>query len=124
MSNLDDATIMVIGTDTHFCYLMRSYVRKSSHQITFAYISDEALEKAAKENPAAIILEVDQPDGSGWTLLHALKNNEITRHVPIVLCSWLEDELRGLDAGANACLRKPILYNDFREALEFIGIRS
>lgn len=122
MNQVDNPSIMVIGADSHFCYLMRRYVKKSAHNIVFAYIGDDALALAQREKPAAIIMEVDQPDTGGWSVLNALKKDQSTAGIPIVLCSWQDDEERGIQAGAEIYLRKPILYDDFLDALNRIGI--
>lgn len=113
---------MVIGTDSHFCYLMRRYVLESSHNIVFAYLGDDAVDLAQKEAPAAIILEVDQPETRGWDLLRILKSHPVTQNIPIVLCSWQDEDQRGMEEGAEACLRKPILYPEFKAVLSLLGI--
>jgi two-component system, chemotaxis family, response regulator PixH len=124
MEQAKKASIMVIGADSHFCYLMRRYVKKSANEIIFAYLGDDALALAVREMPAAIVLEIDQPNNNGWTLLHALKNNTITQKIPIVLCSWLDDASFCLEEGADAYLRKPFLYEDFLGALNNLGVGS
>jgi CheY-like chemotaxis protein len=124
MDQKADASIMVIGADSHFCYLMRRYVLESSHNIVFAYLGDDALALAQKEIPAAIILEVDQPDTRGWELLKLLKNDQTTQNIPVVLCSWLDEDQRVIEEGADAYLRKPILFSDFKTVLSLLGIES
>ena len=118
--------VMVIGDDSHFCYLMRRYVRQSDYQIALAYKGEDALELARREKLAAIILEVDHPGSMGWSVLKALKSDAQTCEIPVVLCSWRDDEedLRGADHKADIYLRKPILYDDFKSALEQLGIQS
>jgi CheY-like chemotaxis protein len=118
------SSIMVIGSDAHFCYLMRRYVIESMHKIVFAYLGDDALALAQKETPAAIILEVDQPDTRGWELLKSLKSNKTTKQIPVVLCSWKEEDQRGIEEGADAYLHKPILFSDFKKVLALIGMES
>lgn len=120
----DAATIMVIGDDSHFCYLMRRYVKKSMHRILFAYLGEDALTLAQREKPAAIVLEVDTPSTVGWDVLRALKADQDTHDIPVVLCSWSDEQEHGVGKGADAYLRKPILYEDFVAALVGIGIRS
>jgi CheY-like chemotaxis protein len=118
------SSIMVIGTDSHFCYLMRRYVVESAHNVVFAYMGDDAIELARQDTPLAIILEVDRPDNRGWDLIKMLKANQTTQNIPVVLCSWQDDDQRGIDAGADAFLRKPILFSDFKAVLTLIGINS
>lgn len=124
MEKSTGATILVIGDDSNFCYLMRRYVRQSANQIAFAYLGEDAFAMASREHPSAIIIEVDFPGSAGWTVLRALKSNESTCEIPVVLCSWKDDdeEFRANDLKADVHLRKPVLYDDFIAALNQIGI--
>jgi CheY-like chemotaxis protein len=117
VGQIGDSTIMVIGNNAHFCYLMRRYIRKSMFQPLFSTVGEEALALAQQERPAAIVLEVDRPGTSSWQILHLLKGYPDTRNIPVVLCSWQEDAQYGLQEGASACLRMPILYEDFKAVL-------
>ncbi len=122
MSPAFSTSIMVIGADSHFCYLMRRYIQKSAHPIVFAYLGENALDLAEREQPAVIILETDQPDNAGWHVLADLQSHCTTSSIPVVVCSWQDEGRRGLESGAKACLRKPILYDDFVNVLTSIGI--
>jgi CheY-like chemotaxis protein len=82
------------------------------------------VELAKCQKPAAIILEVDRPKTIGWQLLQDLKVDQETGAIPVIVCSWLEEEALALDQGANAYLRLPILYSDFVTALESILIEQ
>jgi CheY-like chemotaxis protein len=117
MGQADDSSIMVIGNNAHFCYLMRRYIRKSMFQPIFSTLGDEALALAQREKPRAIVLEVDHPGTTSWQILRALKGHPETHNIPVVLCSWQDDARQGLQEGASACLCMPILYEDFGAAL-------
>jgi DNA-binding response OmpR family regulator len=115
---------MVIGDDSHFCYLMQTYVRKSDHQIISTFLGEDVLEQAQNEKPAAIVLEVGSSGSAGWHLLRKFKSHASTADIPILICSWADEEKRGSEQGASASLRMPILYEDFAKALSTIGITS
>jgi hypothetical protein len=42
----------------------------------------------------------------------------------VIVCSWLNEEVRGLAEGADLYLRMPILYADFRDALAAILMKE
>jgi len=115
-------SIMVIGNDAHFCYLMQSYIRESSHQAVIASLIDDVLTLARREQPTAIIMEIDHPGNLGWYMLRELKSEMATSCIPVVLCSWLDEQTRGIAEGAAAYLRMPILYKDFISVLYEIGL--
>ena len=117
MGQAEISTILVIGNNAHFCYLMRRYIRKSMFQPLFSTVGEEALAVAQREKPAAIVLEFDHLGTSSGQILRLLKGHPDTQDIPVVLCSWQEDAQYGLQEGAIACLLMPILYEDFRAAL-------
>jgi CheY-like chemotaxis protein len=124
MNQAAGATIMVVGDDSSFCYLMRRYAKKSTHRIMFAYSGEEALALARREKPTVVVLEAGRPGTMGWNVLRALRADQVTRCIPVVLCSWWDEEEQGLEERADVYLRKPILYEDFLTALTDVGIQN
>jgi len=112
--------IMIVGGDAHFSYLMQRFVRTSAHQVLLANPDDDVLALAKCEKPVAIILEIEQPESAGWRALRALKADPEIGKIPVIACSWLNEEARGLAEGASIYLRMPILHTDFGAALATI----
>jgi DNA-binding response OmpR family regulator len=109
--------IMIIGGDSHFTYLMQRYVRTSAHQIVFTTLGEDVLARTRCEKPAAIVLVVDPPETIGWHTLQVLKADQEVGKIPVIVCTWLDEETRSLELGADFYLRMPILYADFETAL-------
>jgi len=124
MSDVQSSTIMIVGDNADFSYLMQRYVRRGGHQMVVVGPDEDALELARHKKPSAIVLEADLPGAPGWDILQALKSDQATRDIPVLICSWSDEEERGLMEGAAGYLRKPVLYEDFLVALEGVGARS
>ncbi len=122
MSRTASASIMVIGADSYFSYLMRRYVRTSAHQIQFANPGEDVLTTIRRERPVAIILGAGIPDALRRQVLHELKGDQATCEIPVILCSWQEEAPSVQVEGADLCLRMPILYEDFVAALARVGV--
>ena len=70
-----------------------------------------ALKLASAEQPDIILLDVMMPGMDGFETCRRLKADSETRHIPVVLVTALdgrEDRIRGLDAGADDFLTKPL----------------
>ena len=122
MAQSDVESIMVIGVDSHFSYLMRRYVRESAHPLLFANPGEKALELALREKPSLIVLEAGLPDGKGRHMLKTLKTTPTTCHIPVAFCSWYDNEALDFTDGSVVYLRMPILYEDFLKVLAGAGI--
>ncbi len=80
------------------------------HVIT-AVDGQEAVERARAEEPDVILMDVMMPRLDGVEACRQLKFDPRTEHIPIVLVTALnerEDRLRGLGAGADDFLTKPV----------------
>jgi DNA-binding response OmpR family regulator len=109
--------IMIVGGDSHFSYLMQRYVKKCAHKIIIVNLGEDLLDLARCKKPVAIVLEVDQSAPIGWHTLQKIKTDPEVGRIPVIVCSWLNEEVRGLAMGADIYLRMPILFADFKAAL-------
>ncbi|MCP4542918.1 MAG: response regulator [Chloroflexi bacterium] len=71
----------------------------------------EGLEQAHAQHPAAVITDLLMPEMDGFEMIRRLRRSEGLRDVPIIATSasvYDKDQRKGLDAGANFFLPKPI----------------
>jgi YesN/AraC family two-component response regulator len=89
------------------------YIRKcleSSYKIETAPNGHIGVEKALKIIPDVVISDVIMPKQNGLQVCKALKNDERTSHIPIILLTAKSEEnakIEGLESGADAYLNKP-----------------
>jgi signal transduction histidine kinase/ligand-binding sensor domain-containing protein/DNA-binding response OmpR family regulator len=102
-------TLLIVEDNTE----LRAYLK---HELSFDYIILEAtngekgLEIANLKTPDLIITDVVMPEMDGFELTETLKRNIGTSHIPIIMLTaktMLEDELSGVNAGADVYLSKP-----------------
>lgn len=70
----------------------------------------EAVEKVAEPYPELILLDWMLPGGSGIQFIKLMKQEELTRNIPIVMLTARgeeEDKVRGLEVGADDYITKP-----------------
>ena len=77
----------------------------------------DALDLAKQFQPTAISLDVFLPDMLGWTVLSQLKQNPLTRHIPVQIITLDEDRQHGLARGAFSFVTKPTTTEGVEAAL-------
>lgn len=116
MSDTGASIVMIVGSDAHFIYLMRHYTRTSGHQVVVAPLDGEAVMLAKQERPAMIVLESDLAEPASRDVLRALKTDQATCDIPVVVCSWQDEEMSLLAQEADSYLQKPVSYEKFLAA--------
>ena len=76
-------------------------------KVLVATRGDDALELAKQYQPTAVSLDIFLPDMLGWTVLSQLKQNPLTRHIPVQIITLDEDRQHGLARGAFSFVTKP-----------------
>jgi len=81
------------------------------YTLEFAEDGNECLEKIDEVCPDVILLDVMMPGIDGFEVCKRIKNNKKWNHIPILMVTALdtkEDLAKGLDAGADDFLHKPV----------------
>lgn len=91
--------------------LLAAKLEAQYHKVLLAENGPQALEIAKAHDPEIILLDVMMPGMDGYEVCRRLKADPVTNHIPVVMVTALsdtEDRVRGLDAGAEDFLTKPI----------------
>ncbi len=103
--------ILIADDDPVLRKYLSAVLEKQDYQYATATNGIEAIEKVETDRPDLILLDVMMPEMDGLEACEKLKKNPSTRHIPIVLITGSTDRevrIRGLSAGANDFLTKPI----------------
>src|SRR5438874_63617 len=104
-------TILVVDDNVENALLMRDLLATKGYDVVIALHVEQAEFKIRQHLPDIILLDVVMPGKSGYELCRELKEDPITRLIPIVMITGLtdrEDRVRGIEAGADEFLNKPI----------------
>jgi len=103
--------VLVVDDTRLSMEFMADCLCRAGYDVVKAYSGEEALEIVEAALPDLILLDIILPGIDGYTVTERLKNNEKTRIIPIVLVTSLdklEDKVKGLEAGADDFLTKPV----------------
>ena len=104
-----DTIILVIEDNAD----VRTFIREqlaATYQVIEAGDGEQGIRKAMATIPDLVISDVMMPKKDGYQVCHALKTDEKTSHIPVILLTAkaaAEDKFEGLETGADDYLIKP-----------------
>jgi HAMP domain-containing protein/CheY-like chemotaxis protein/signal transduction histidine kinase len=102
-----DSILLIVEDDPHYCRVLVDLARDRGFKVLVALRGADALELAKQYQPSAVSLDVFLPDMLGWSVLSQLKQNPLTRHIPVQIITLDEDKHHGLSRGAFSFVTKP-----------------
>ncbi len=107
----DRLNILVVDDSPSILALLRSYLLAQGHAVASADDGEQALAMFDRITPDLVLMDVVMPGLDGIEVTRKLRESTGSRWVPIILLSALsteQDVVRGLEAGADDYLSKPI----------------
>ena len=107
----EHSAVLIVDDESVARDILEGFLFREGYQLAFACNGPEALALVEKSPPDIILLDVMMPEMDGFEVCRRLKSDKRWRHIPIVLITALggkEDLIRGLDAGADDFLCKPV----------------
>lgn len=105
------ARILVVDDQPLNVKLIEAKLTAEYYDVVTAADGLEALEKTRDIQPDIILLDVMMPGMDGYEVCKRLKDDPTVSHIPVVMVTALDaaaDRIRGLEAGADDFLTKPI----------------
>ena len=115
-----DSILLIVEDDPHYCRVLIDLARDKEFKVLVAMRGADALELAKQYQPSAVSLDVFLPDMLGWSVLSQLKQNPLTRHIPVQIITLDEDKHHGLSRGAFSFVTKPTTTEGVEAALRRI----
>jgi CheY-like chemotaxis protein/signal transduction histidine kinase len=115
-----DSILLIVEDDPRYARVLIDLARDKGFKVLVAQRGADALELAKQYQPSAVSLDVFLPDMLGWSVLSQLKQNPLTRHIPVQIITLDEDKHHGLSRGAFSFVTKPTTTEGVEAALRRI----
>ena len=105
------ARVLVVDDIAANLRLLEAKLLNEYYEVAVAASGQEALATMARWMPDVVLLDVMMPGMDGYEVCRRLKAQPTTAHVPVVMVTALTDQterVRGLEAGADDFLSKPV----------------
>ena len=129
--------ILLVEDNSSDIELTRRALEKSSitNKMVVAEDGKEALDylfgtgtyagRDIKDMPTVVLLDLKLPRIDGLGVLQAMRSNELTKLIPVVILTSSDaeqDVINGYKLGANSYIRKPVDFVRFSEAIWQVGL--
>ena len=105
------ARVLVVDDIAANVRLLEAKLLVEYYEVLTANDGATALEIVAEAMPDIVLLDVMMPGMDGFEVCQKIKENPLTAHIPVVMVTALSevsDRVKGLEAGADDFLTKPL----------------
>lgn len=113
--------ILVIDDEIFISRMIKITLEAKDYEVIVAKDGTEGLEKAFKEKPDVILLDIMMPVYDGFYILGKLKEQDETRPIPVIMLTSMgrtQDITHALELGSAGYVMKPFEYEDLIASIE------
>jgi signal transduction histidine kinase/CheY-like chemotaxis protein len=114
--------VLVVDDDPGMLDLLGRLLARDGYRVATAASGEEGIELTRSLWPKAVVLDVLMPHLDGWAVLSALKNDESTRNIPVIVLTMLDDSEMAFALGAAEFMTKPVDRQLLASALRRCGL--
>ena len=128
----DGPILLVEDNPDDVLFTVRAFAKNHiRNEIVVAGDGEQALRLLLPEDndsrlrPALILLDIKLPKVDGLEVLRAIRDDERTRSLPVVVLTTSNEErdiVESYRLGANSFVRKPVVFGEFVEAANVLGV--
>ena len=128
----DGPILLVEDNPDDVLFTIRAFTKNHiRNEIVVASDGEQALQKlfpgpgGQPLRPALVLLDIKLPKVDGLEVLGAIRGHERTRSLPVVVLTTSNEErdiVESYRLGANSFVRKPVVFGEFVEAANVLGV--
>lgn len=110
LNGLQETTRILVIEDNSDVVAYISTILKGEYTVTTEHDGDKGIDRAIRDVPDLVITDLMMPGKDGYEVCRALKQDDRTSHVPIIMLTAKADresKISGLKSGADIYLPKP-----------------
>ena len=108
--NIDMNDIIVVDDEIANLQLLTNILSEAGYRVRPVDKPQLALKSAFAQPPDLVLLDIRMPGMDGYEVCRKLKQNELTRDIPVIIVSALQDieeKVRGFEVGCVDFISKP-----------------
>ena len=113
--------ILVVDDEINITQILEFSIGAEGYEVIAAQNGEEAIDKARREQPDLIILDIMMPIIDGYEACRILKANPLTKNIPVILLTAKGrdiDKRLGYEVGATDYIIKPFSPNKLIDKIQ------
>ncbi len=122
--NIFEAELAIKALQKHIAPENIMHFDDGEEALEFFFSKGKFKEMASLPKPKLILLDLKLPKMDGLQILNALKSNEFTKAIPVVILTSSQEEKDIIESyylGTNSYLIKPVNYETFSQSIAHLG---
>lgn len=122
--NPNDAEITIRSLKKHHLANKLIWLKDGVEAIDYLFAKGEYATRDPKNLPRVIFLDLKLPKIDGMEVLEEIRNNEITKKIPVVVLTSSKEEqdvVKTYNLGVNSYIVKPVEFENFAKAIAEVG---
>lgn len=110
------AKILVVDDVPTELEIISRILLEAGFEVIRAHDGEEAITSIQENPPDLVVLDVVMPRMNGFEVVRELRDNEKTKHLPVIFCTQKNTEIDrtwGMELGADAYISKPFAPQQF-----------
>lgn len=111
-------TVLVVDDDPDIANLVKMQLEEGGYRVSIVGSGPLVIAKAQENQPDLIVLDLILPDADGMDVLCALKGNEATADIPVIVLTIVPDDGTAWNLDIADYLTKPVSAEDLLRSVE------
>lgn len=119
-----DAELAILALQDHKLINNIKWVKDGQEAIDFLFAQNDYSDRIGAANPKLVLLDLKMPKVDGLQVLKAIRSNEKTRKIPVVVLTTSREEqdiVEAYDLGVNSYIVKPVDFDNFTKSVQELG---
>ncbi|MBC8354330.1 MAG: response regulator [Planctomycetes bacterium] len=112
--------VLHVEDDADFSAALKRRLEAHGVAVVRAFDGQDGIRQSQQFETDAVLIDLEMPNANGDEVLTALRANENTKHIPVIVLTGRKDrqlQQRMAELGASAYLTKPLSFDELREQL-------
>ncbi len=119
--------VLIVDDEMDTLFPLKRSLEVENYIVVEALNGQEALDIVKNEIPDIILLDIMLPGMDGYEVCSRLKNNALTKNIPIIMLTAkddVKDRVKGLETGADDYVAKPFNLHELKARIKSVLRRS